>query len=253
LQFYLNRLLLKQFALPGRSNAALGEPINRLTEHMDETYFRHIRRDIEPLLPRTAIRILDVGCGVGATAAWLKSRYPGSRTVGLEGNPSLREELSRNVDEAHIVDLDGTLPDVGAPDLVLFLDVLEHLARPEQVLAQLTAAMPPEGTVIVSLPNVAHLSVSLPLLLRARFTYRDAGILDRTHLRFFVRQSAVALLNGAGFTVQSGVRAGFDGPRTRWLDRITFGKLRDCLTKQYIMAGRRALGGSQGDVAWRVA
>jgi hypothetical protein len=135
----------------------------------------------------------------------------------LEGNSNLLGELRQNVDEAHIVDLNGPLPDVGAPDLALFLDVLEHLLRPECVLAQLTAKMPAHGVVIVSLPNVAHLSVSVPLLFRGAFEYDDAGILDRKHVRFFTRTSAVRLLNSAGFTVTKGSRAGFIGPRSRIL------------------------------------
>jgi trans-aconitate methyltransferase len=216
-------------------------------------YFSFVRREIEPLLPHTASRIVDVGCGVGATSAWLKSRYPTARTIGLEGNGAILEQLSANVDEAHIVDLNGSPPDIGRPDLILCLDVLEHLAAPGQLLAKLASQLAPDGTVIVSLPNVAHLSVSLPLLLRARFDYADAGILDRTHLRFFVRGSAVDLLNGAGLRVEAGLRAGFNGPKSRLIDRLTFGCIRDHLTKQYILAGRLMNGSGQGRISWRLA
>jgi SAM-dependent methyltransferase len=219
-----------------------------------ETYFQHVRKEIAPLLPASAKSILDVGAGVGQTTAWLRSCYPGSHTTALEGNAALRDGLARNVDQAFIVDLNGHLPDIGSPDLILFLDVLEHLARPDEVLRRLTATMPEGGTVIVSVPNVGHLSVSLPLLLRARFDYGDAGILDRTHLRFFVRTSAVALMNEAGLVVRRGIRSGFQGPRARALDRLTAGLARDHLTKQYIMAGTRAASGvQQGAVEWLVA
>src|SRR5580698_8161742 len=108
---------------------------------MDEVYFRHVRRDIDRLLPTSAQRILDVGSGVGATSVWLKSRYPGCTTVALEGNADIREELARNVDEAVILDLNGQIPDVGAPDLVLCLDVLEHLMEPLEVLKRVTSTM----------------------------------------------------------------------------------------------------------------
>jgi 2-polyprenyl-3-methyl-5-hydroxy-6-metoxy-1,4-benzoquinol methylase len=218
---------------------------------MDKTYFHHVRTDIAPLLPARATRILDVGAGAGRTSAWLRTVYPGCRTVALEGDPANLGELKENTDDPHIVDLNGVIPDVGAPDLILLLDVLEHLMRPEDVLNQLTKIMAADGTVIVSCPNVAHASVSVPLLLRAQFEYQDSGILDRTHLRFFVRKSAVALLNQAGLVVQRGIRTGLGGPRTRWLDRLTAGALRDRLTKQYIMAGRRAATGVvQGKVDW---
>jgi 2-polyprenyl-3-methyl-5-hydroxy-6-metoxy-1,4-benzoquinol methylase len=219
-----------------------------------KSYFQHVRTEIAPLLPTSAKSIVDVGAGAGHTAAWLRSRYPGSHATALEGNGALRDELARNVDRFCIVDLNGHLPDVGSPDLILFLDVLEHLARPDEVLRHLTATMADRGTVIVSLPNVAHLSVSVPLLFGARFDYGDAGILDRTHLRFFVRDTAVTLMNEAGLIVRRGIRSGFEGPRARMLDRVTAGLVRDHLTKQYIIAGTRATNGArQGAVEWLVA
>jgi len=221
---------------------------------MDVAYFQHVRYEIEPLLPATATRIVDIGAGAGHTAAWLKSRFPGSRTIALEGNPALLTELSGNVDEAFIVDLNGPVPDIGTPDLILCLDVLEHLVRPEDVLARLTANLAAGGTVIVSLPNIAHLSVSVPLLLGGSFKYRDAGILDRSHLRFFVRESVVALMNQAGLTVRRGIRSGLRGPRARLADALTAGALRDHLTKQYLVAGTPAVDDAkQADVEWLLA
>ena len=217
---------------------------------MHPDYYNHARREIEPLLPERASRIVDVGCGAGETSRWLKERYPSARVVGLEGNAALAPALGRTLDETHVVDLNGTLPDAGRPDLVLFLDVLEHLERPQAVLAQLTSGMPAWGTVIVSLPNVAHLSVSLPLLL-GRFTYQDSGILDRTHRHFFVKRSVVALLNGAGLRVQSGRRNGLEGPRARLLLALSGGRLREQLTKQYVVAAQpMAAGAAQGPIAW---
>ena len=147
-------------------------------------YYRFVRSEIAPLLPATVSRVLDVGAGVGATSAWIRERFPGCSTVALEGEASAAAELRTNVDEFRIVDLNLALPDVGSPDLVLLLDVLEHLMDPWDVLRRVTAIMAPHGTVIISLPNIAHLSVSLPLFLRANFAYQGAGILDRTHLRF---------------------------------------------------------------------
>jgi SAM-dependent methyltransferase len=210
-----------------------------------------VRTDIAPLLPAHATHILDVGAGAGRTSGWLRPRYPGCRLVALEGDPAMRAQLAQNVDEAHIVDLNGPIPDVGAPDLILLLDVLEHLMRPQDVLNHLTGVMAEGATVIVSCPNVAHASVSLPLLLKAQFDYQDSGILDRTHLRFFVRKSAIALMSQAGLIVRRGIRTGLGGPRARLLDKLTGGMLRDHLTKQYILSGtRKAPGTVQGEVEW---
>jgi len=207
---------------------------------MTTEYYSFVRSEIAPLLPPTATRILDVGCGIGATAAWLKSKYPGSRTVGLEGNAALLPELARNVDEPRIVDLNDPFPEVGTVDLVLLLDVLEHLIQPEAVLARIVSVIAENATVLISLPNVAHLSVSLRLLFLGRFDYADAGILDRTHLHFFYKESAVNLARAAGLEVEKGLISGLQGPRTRWMDRLTFGLMRERLTKQYIFSARRS-------------
>jgi SAM-dependent methyltransferase len=217
---------------------------------MKSEYYKFVRSEIAPLLPPHAVRIVDVGCGVGATAAWLKSKYPASHIVGLEGNEALLPELVRNVDEAHIVDLNGPLPDLGAADLVLLLDVLEHLLHPEVVLARIVSGMAPNGTVVISLPNVAHLSVSTRLFFLGRFDYADSGILDRTHLHFFYKDSAVNLAVRAGLEIQKGLTNGLQGSRARLVDRLTCGLFRDRLTKQYIFSAKPARSGAHAAVRW---
>ncbi len=60
--------------------------------------------------------------------------------------------------------------------------------------------MKPGGVLLVSLPNVANVTVRLALLL-GRFDYAPRGILDATHLRFFTRRTGRALLESAGYRV----------------------------------------------------
>ncbi len=85
-------------------------------------------------------------------------------------------------------------------DLILFADVLEHVADPLAVLRRLLGYLTDDGHVLVSLPNVAAWTVRLGLL-AGRFDYRPSGILDDTHLRFFTRDSARRLLEDAGLDV----------------------------------------------------
>jgi hypothetical protein len=145
------------------------------------------------------------------------------------------------------LDLNQDIPELGRPDLILLLDVLEHLPDPVAVLKRFVAQLGEAGTVIVSLPNVAHLSVALPLLLRGQFTYRDAGILDRTHLRFFDMMSSVDLLTGAGLRVDRKA-ARVAGRRDLLLDRISGGSARSRFAKQLLLRGRA---GSEGPHASR--
>jgi SAM-dependent methyltransferase len=86
-------------------------------------------------------------------------------------------------------------------DVVVCADVLEHLEDPAAVLARVRKWLSPGGLLLVSLPNVANVAVRLSLL-AGRFEYAEAGILDRTHLRFFTRRSARRLVEAAGFRIR---------------------------------------------------
>jgi glycosyltransferase involved in cell wall biosynthesis len=85
-------------------------------------------------------------------------------------------------------------------DYIVFGDVLEHLVDPVRVLRQCCDLLQPQGKIIASIPNVAHLSVRL-MLLEGRWEYSDLGLLDRTHLRFFTRASIVELFSDTGFAL----------------------------------------------------
>ncbi len=220
-------------------------------------YYGLVRSEIAPLLPARlgngGGRILEFGCAAGETLHWLKQHFPAAETVGIEINRALEERLARNVSKAIFIEPQDRLPaGLGAFELILALDVLEHLADPLAMLRQLSAQLAPGGTIIVSLPNIAHYSVTLPLLFQRRFDYQDAGILDRTHLRFFVEETAIALMNDAGLVVESGVVNGLQRRRNQLINLATFGILRHRLVEQYIMRGRLVDGVfSQPPVKWQ--
>jgi glycosyltransferase involved in cell wall biosynthesis len=85
-------------------------------------------------------------------------------------------------------------------DKVLLLDVLEHVPQPENILREAASLLKPNGQLVVAIPNVANLTVRTMLLFGV-FDYHDRGILDRTHLRFYTRKTAVRLLESCGFEV----------------------------------------------------
>jgi len=210
-----------------------------MREEIGVEYFSHERAEIAPLLPATASRVLEIGCGAGATLAWLKkTRYPDAHTTGVEGFPSMEAILRRNADEVLIANLEQPLPPLGRYDLILALDVLEHLSQPQAVLDALVERLAPGGSVIVSVPNVAHVAVAADLLFRRRFRYVEEGILDATHLRFFTEESALALMRNAGLRVERGVINGLHARRYRWVDNLTLGLFRHSFVSQYVMLGQ---------------
>jgi SAM-dependent methyltransferase len=86
-------------------------------------------------------------------------------------------------------------------DLIIALDVLEHLIDPWSIVRRLHGILNPGGVIIASIPNVGHYSVAVPLVLRGQWNYADEGLLDRTHLRFFTRRTAVDLLTCSGLVI----------------------------------------------------
>jgi SAM-dependent methyltransferase len=154
----------------------------------------------------------------------------------------MRPALEANADEAWIGPIETVMPQLGTYDTILCLDVLEHLLDSDEALSSLASRLDPGGCMIISLPNISHVSVSVPLLLRRSFPYADAGLLDRTHLRFFTEGSILEFVAKAGLFIEDGGLSGMQGGRARLANRLTLGLFKHHLTKQYIFRARAGAG-----------
>lgn len=206
-------------------------------------YYSFVRKDIEPLLPASAGRVLEIGCGGGGTLSWLKETKRAQWTAGIELSTEAAEIARGRVDEVLCGDADELLAQfpAGSFDLILCLDVLEHLVDPWATLSKLHDLLRPGGRIISSLPNIRHHSIVLPLLFSGRWEYRDAGILDRTHLRFFSRQGIAALMTRAGLREVRALPTYTWGSWDKWKDLSSFGLLRGLLAFQYLVLAERPL------------
>ncbi len=148
-------------------------------------------------------RVLELGCAAGAMSVVLTRHYQ-CQLIGLEADPAAAEAARAHGIDARVANLES--PDWAAGladasfDTVLAADVLEHLHDPLGCLLQLRRLLSPQGRLVVSVPNIAHSGVLAALLCDA-FPYRDTGLLDRTHVHFFTRQSLQQMLHQAGFAV----------------------------------------------------
>jgi 2-polyprenyl-3-methyl-5-hydroxy-6-metoxy-1,4-benzoquinol methylase len=209
-------------------------------EGKDSAYFEYDRRDIVPFLPATADRICEIGCGTGRTLANLKLRYKASLVAGFDVHEQSIATARGNLDRAEVIDIESTpLPDyVENIDLFLCLDVLEHLKNPWTVVKALHARLRLGGSIVASIPNIRHYAVSMGLLFAGKWELADAGLLDRTHLRFFVRKTAVALMASSGLQIEA-IGATYGRRRDRAIAIATAGLLTDICAYQYIIRSKR--------------
>jgi SAM-dependent methyltransferase len=148
------------------------------------------------------LRVLDLGFGAGLLARRIRPRC--RYLAGIELDPEAAQVGAPFFDRPIVGELlEGLRALSGEPfDVAVAGDILEHLPDPAVALDILHGLLRKDGALLLSLPNVANVSVRVGLLL-GRFDYQERGILDRTHLRFFTRRTGRELLEAHGFRVES--------------------------------------------------
>ena len=163
------------------------------------------RPDVAKLVPTRCTTVLDVGCATGALGAHLKETRPSLHVTGIEIDPEMAAVALDRID--HVVEgdvMDVVRGNVLADqrfDCVVLADVLEHLSDPWTSIKLMRDRVEPGGVVVASLPNVRHYSTLLSVFLFKRWPYRDRGIHDRTHLRFFAERNVRELFEGADLEI----------------------------------------------------
>ena len=179
-------------------------------------YYDNVNPDLLAKIPVTAKRVLEVGCGSARLGEAFKARSPDSQYFGIELFESAAKEAATVIDGVICASIEQdtslALKLAASFDTLVFGDVLEHLQDPWKVLTELRQYIEPGGSCIACIPNVAHWSL-ISGLLQGKWDYQDAGLLDRTHLRFFTLDSAVEMFQKAGWTVVDAT------PRNFWPDQ----------------------------------
>jgi len=162
------------------------------------------REDILRLVPAGVSRVLDVGCSVGTLGLALRER--GARVTGVELDPRMGAAARQRLDEVHIgsVEDEALFEGLGEStfDCIIFADLLEHLIDPWSALERFAERLAPDGVVVASLPNIRHYTTIRTLLFQGYWPYRDRGIHDRTHLRFFTLRNIRELFDSSGLTIR---------------------------------------------------
>jgi SAM-dependent methyltransferase len=167
-------------------------------------YYDRVNTDLLQRIPVTARAVLEVGCGAGALGAAFKAIRPEVVYVGLEQVEAAARLASGRLD--HVLRADAEDPQLALPELppldcLIYGDVLEHLKDPWATLRRHAALLADEVVLLACVPNVQHWSV-LANLLHGRWPLAEEGLFDRTHLRWFTRDSLRELVAGCGLQLQ---------------------------------------------------
>jgi trans-aconitate methyltransferase len=180
--------------------------------------------DLLGLVPAGVERVVEAGCSSGALGqAWL-AQHPDGEYIGIEmvaeyadlARTRLTEVVVANVEKMEERSFDVLNP----TDCWIFGDVLEHLYDPWGTLKRVRRSLGERGCVVACIPNAQHWSVQ-GLLNVGEFRYQDAGLLDRTHIRWFTRKTIIELFGTSGFEIEEMGGRVFDEPgRDRALPAI---------------------------------
>ena len=164
------------------------------------TYYSYERGEMLEFVPPHVRCVLDVGCGAGAFGSLLKKAL-GAEVWGVEINETAAQSAGEKLDKVLTGDINRMMAVIPEAyfDCVVFNDVLEHLVDPYTILLSMKKKLRRGGVIVCSLPNIRYYRQLRELVVHKQWKYQDAGILDRTHLRFFTERSIKDMFRNLDF------------------------------------------------------
>lgn len=181
------------------------ESLSLPTPPLKEGYHDNPREDILGMFNRVPQRILELGCGTGATGRTLKERFNSAWVIGIEPNEPAAALARATLDQVIVgkfeeVDMQKHGISLRSIDTVILADVLEHIYDPWNTLVQLKPYLTPEAEIIASIPNARNL-VLMHGLAHGYWSYQEQGLLDITHIRFFTRLEIFKMFHETGYKI----------------------------------------------------
>jgi 2-polyprenyl-3-methyl-5-hydroxy-6-metoxy-1,4-benzoquinol methylase len=166
-----------------------------------DSYFKNKRQEVSALLPPDYSRVLEIGCGEGKFRENLNAakEYWGVELV--ESAAKQAENVLDRVLTGSYQEVEELIPNQYF-DLIVCNDVIEHMPDHDWFLQSIQQKLKKGGYVVASIPNVRYIKNLWELLVKKDWKYREQGILDRTHLRFFTRKSMIRTLKENGFIIE---------------------------------------------------
>lgn len=203
--------------------------------------YNFVRSEMLQFIPSTTKRMLDVGCSFGKFSALVKSKIS-TEIWGIEIDPEAAKEAKAKLDKVIIGDICQIIEDlpIGYFDCIVFNDVLEHLVDPWDILQNINKNLNTNGVIVASIPNFLEFNNIYSLLKTADWRYKEFGILDNTHLRFFTKKSIIRMFDDCGYSLIQikGINSS-RGRKWKLLNTLSLGKINDSQFLQFACVAKK--------------
>ena len=171
---------------------------------MVKEYYKKERSEVLIFIPIKARNILEIGCGAGTFSEQVKSRQD-AEIWGIELDFDSAKIAKSVLDKIFVDDVFNVVDEIPDHqfDCIICNDVLEHIIDPYSLVSKLLKKLTVEGVLVASIPNVRYFKVLYHLNFSKRWDYKDWGVLDRTHLRFFTYKNIRELFENQGYEIVS--------------------------------------------------
>jgi 2-polyprenyl-3-methyl-5-hydroxy-6-metoxy-1,4-benzoquinol methylase len=212
---------------------------NNVQNEPVSNYYKMIKPIIIESIPEGPNVILDLGCGAGQLGKVLREENKAKELIGVELFKPAAREAAEHYDVVYEGDLEQIALDyVNYFDFIICADILEHLREPWTVLRKLHSCLKEKGILFVIIPNIRYWRILRDLIFYGKLEYTDAGILDRTHLRFFTMTTFCSILSDASYEISHATIL-IDGPKQKRFNTVTLNIFREFLGSQiYIRANK---------------
>lgn len=201
-----------------------------------EEYYQSIREDMLQFIPNGTKKTLEFGCGEGNFSELIKNRF-NAETWAVEIDENSARKASEKLHKVIHNDAFKALDELPGNyfDCIICFDFLEHLVDPYSLLESLKSKLTKNGVIATSIPNIRYYSAFKDFILHGNWDYKDQGIMDRTHLRFFTRKSIIKMFKQLDFEIltMEGLHP-TSSSTFKLLHLLTFGFFSDTRFKHFV-------------------
>lgn len=200
-----------------------------------DCYYNIDKHRTVSLIPQGPNVILDLGCATGQLGRKLRELNKASELVGVEIYEAVAKEAEQYYDKVYCGDIESLkLNYKGYFDFVICGDILEHLRDPWSMSDNIYGWLKKNGVLISTIPNIRYWRVIRDLLVFGKWEYVEAGIMDKTHMRFFTRKTFIKLLKKSNFDIHKEIWI-VNGRKQNFFNKITFRMLEEFMGSQILV------------------